>query len=505
MSGTALFDSMEKVVNNLDKNAVYYLHKPGLYDSPDNKRAYFIPENGYFCKPDTARMDFLAGILPLCYGWHNGRIVLDYGGYFVGTSIEELCDKFTLSRISKKGEETRVLLTNEAKRKLCSDLIKFANAARQFINLRIGLETDLNPRYIGFNCTEGVTDNPIATKIANYYDNDLQGLDIRTKTPLSKSYFTMIGWLFSSVEKKRRFAGCFECPTSGVGKTGFIRAFCNRTDVVHSQLAQSVDKANRFSFSSAMAIGPDIVTVDDPGNGTEEILSYTANLVSNKQGEVELKGKDKYIMDDLDSKVIITTNKTLYYRNDQCNFMTAKLFVLKTNELQPDNGQASEIIDYINHCDRSEVDAFISYCVGLYAENGDDWVKDHLGTYIDEEERTNMFEDIVSYDKVKNARLDRTTLIECLNDDMTRSEHDRDRNERILYLWNTLTKTIKSQWPDLARECRVSVPRDNDVYPIGNRPSKDRYKNFVITAELQKIILEYLKPDSSTVDYDALF
>ena len=50
-----------------------------------------------------------------------------------------------------------------------------------------------------------------------------------------------------------------------------------------------------------------------------------------------------------------------------------------------------------------------------------------------------------------------------------------------------------------AKEAVASVPRTNGSYPVGSRPSKTRYKNFVITQKLKDELLKCLSQNDSCV------
>lgn len=498
--------SIDVIVKDLYDNNIHYLHKIARFNTPDaNAKKFVLPED-YFIMSDTKRICLLGNILPQCIGVYNGRMVLNYNGYFVGLPPIECAERFTILKTTRK-KTSEVPVRGCDKDALILDLFNFASTCKEMLRTKIGLDTQYNPKYVFFNKVETPsTDNEIVKRITKYYNEDIKGIDLRTNTPLAESYFILVGWLFSPADSTQRLVGCFECKTSNIGKTSFIKSLCNRVDVVFGSVAQAVGKANSFSFSPCFAQGPDIVNVDDPCNGTSDIMSYISNVVSNKAAEVELKGENRYTLHDLETRVYVSTNVPIYIKKDNNNFMTTKLFVLKANDTLPDEGRSSKICDYIIGCDKKVVEEFLSYCVQQYEKYGAEFIKSHMGVYIDKEAEKNLFEDMLSYEKVYNARIGKTTLIECVRDDMHRVERDVEHNDIVLKCWNMLCKHIQTQWYEIAKETVCSVPRDNSVYAVGNRPDKSRYKNYVITYPMQEKLLERLNPDirdaSANLSYD---
>ena len=65
--------------------------------------------------------------------------------------------------------------------------------------------------------------------------------------------------------------------------------------------------------------------------GTDDVLNMVSTLVTNKKFSGEFKGKDRILLSNLNTKVLITSNVPLYMKNDSNNFLTQKLFELQTN------------------------------------------------------------------------------------------------------------------------------------------------------------------------------
>lgn len=490
---------IDAIVKNLYDNNTHYLHKISSYKTPDADVNFVLPEN-YFIMPDTERISALCRILPPCSGIHNGRIILDYNGYFVGVTPTDCAKRFTILKTTKK-MTVPTPVRGQDKDALIVDLYNYAYTCDEILRAKIGLDAQYHPKYVFFNKLESPsTDNEIVKRITKYYNEDIKGIDLRTNVPLAESYFILVGWLFSPVEHEQRLVGCFECKTSGIGKTSFIKCLCDKVDVVFGSMSQAVGNANSFSFSPCFAQGPDIVNVDDPCKGTSDIMSYVGNVVSNKEAQVELKGENRYTLRNLETKVYVSTNVPIYIKNDTTNFMTTKLFVLKANDTLPDDGRSSKICEYIKGCSREIVEEFLSYCVQQYEKHGAEFIKSHMGVYIDKEAEKNLFEDILDYNLVRDARIGKTTLIECVREDMERDNTLRgpqgvEHNDITLKCWNMLCKHIQTQWGEIAKETVCSVPRKSKVYPVGSRPDKSRYKNYVITYPLQQMLLERLNPD----------
>ena len=496
-------NKIDIVVKELHDNNVHYLHKIAKDGTPDAGVRFCLPEN-YFVMTDTERMRVLCKILPPCYGVHNGRIVLNYDGYFVGGATSVWVSRFIMLKRQKK-QVVEVPVRGQDANELQLDLYNYAYRCDALMREKIGLKTEFSPKYIFFNKSESPScDNEIVRQIAKYYNDDIKGIDLRTNTPLAESYFILVGWLFSPAERDQRLVGCFECKTSGIGKTSFIKCLCDRVDVVFGSVAQPNGNANTFSFSPCFAQGPDIVNVDDPCKGTADIMSYIGNVVSNKEAQVELKGENRYTLRGLDTKVYVSTNVPIYIKNDTTNFMTSKLFVLKANDTLKDDSGASRICDYIRGCDKKIVEEFLSYCVEQYREHGSEFIKTHMGIYIDKEEEKDLFEDILSCEKVQNAVIDKTSLIECIHNDVYRDDRNNAHNDAITKCWNMICKHIQTQWSDIAKEAVCSVPRDNAIYAVGSRPSKSRYKNYTITRELQDMLLDRLVPNNEHNVFDGV-
>lgn len=488
-------EKTDVIVEKLQNNNIHYLHKKGHAFTPDADIHNFVLPEQYFIMGDTQRISELCGILPDCYGVHNGRIVLDYNDYFVGITPNDLAVRFNITKTLKR-KNVLAPVRGCDKDSLVRDLYNFAYTCDHAIRSKIGLDVHYRPKYVFFNKVEAASaDNEIVKRITKYYNDDIKGVDLRTNAPLAESFFTLVGWLFSPADPKQRLVGCFECKTSNIGKTSFVKHLCDKVDVVFGGISQSNGSANQFSFSPCFAMGPDIVNVDDPCKGTSDIMSYVGNVVSNKEATIEMKGEDRYTLRNLETRIYVSTNVPIYIKNDTTNFMTTKLFVLKANDTLSDNGEASKICEYIDGCKKEVVEEFLSYCVQRYEAYGTEFIKSHMGIYIDKEEEKNMFEDMLDYDKIKNANLGKTTLIECVRGDMTRDDRDREHNENIMKCWNIITKHIQTQWTEIANLTACGVPRNNGVYPVGNRPDKSRRKNYVITKEMQGCLLERMSPD----------
>lgn len=479
------------IVKELHDNNIHYLHKIAKDGTPDADIRFRLPEK-YFIMTDSERMHVLCNTLPPCYGVYNGRIVFNYDGYFVGGATSVWVSRFTMLKRQKK-QVVEAPVRGQDASELQLDLYNYAYRCDALMREKIGLKTEFNPKYIFFNKSESLScNNEIVKRITKYYNDDIKGIDLRTNTPLAESYFILVGWLFSPAEREQRLVGCFECKTSGIGKTSFIKCLCDRVDVVFGSVSQPNGNANTFSFSPCFAQGPDIVNIDDPCKGTADIMSYIGNVVSNKEAQVELKGENRYTLRGLDTKVYVSTNVPIYIKNDTTNFMTSKLFVLKANDTLQDSVGASRICDYISGCDKKTVEEFLSYCVEQYKEHGSEFIKSHMGVYIDKEEEKDLFEDMIDYDAVRNAAIGRTSLIECVRGDMHRDERDNVHNDVVNKCWNMICKHIQTQWGDVAKEAVCSVPRDNPIYAVGSRPSKSRCKNYIITKALQEMLLDRL-------------
>lgn len=493
----SLDQAIELVVAELRKNTErHFLHKKRTHGAPDSFLAFNVPED-IFTDCDDSRFKQIASYFLdnhcLCYGMHNGRVVFKIKDYFVAASPSDWVDRFNVEKTNSKGVTKAVVPTMDQKDRLAKTIAEYGSYVSEQIKLALGAGlNELGPKYYFFDTAEcdNIENNNIYSRIKHYYNDELKAVDVRTNTPLAESWFMLVGWLFNPEDKSQRMAGCFECSTSSIGKTSFIEQLCNRTEVVHGIMSQSNGRANQFSFSSCFVMGPDIVTIDDPCQGTSDILNEVSGVVSNRRTQVELKSKDRYHLSDVSSRFYISTNTSLYMRSDTNNFLTKKLFVLKANDIGDGKEHiSSSIASYISYCPKREVDEFLTYCVSLYQANKDQFIADHLGLYVDKESVSNLFADMLDEYQVSDQT--RQTLIECIS--KGRDSYDREWNDELLRNWNKLTKLIKDTYPDIAAATVCGVPSSNRVYVPGRRPGKDRFKNYMLTDELRSIILKHIK------------
>ena len=489
--------AVDLVVEELKENTEkHYLHKTRKVHTPDSRLSFNVPEE-LFTECDDGRFKQIARYFLdsqcLCYGMHNGRVVFKIKDYFVAASPSDWACKFNVEKINSKGVMKVCELNADRKDKLAKTIAEYGGYVSEQIKMTLGAKQDeLSPKYYFFDTVEcsNIENNGIYTRIKHYYNDELNAMDVRTNTPLAESYFMMIGWLFNPEDKSLRMAGCFECSTSSIGKTSFIEQLCKRTEVVHGIMSQNNGRANQFSFSSCFVEGPDIVTIDDPCQGTSDILNEVSGVVSNRRTQVELKSKDRYHLTDVSSRFYISTNVPLYMRNDTNNFLSKKIFVLKVNDVGDGKEHiSSSIASYISYCNKKEVDEFLSYCVSMYQTNKEQFLAAHLGLYIDKVATSNLFADMLNEIQVKNN--DCKTLINAVLNG--RQEYDREWNDELLKNWNKLTKFIKDTYPDIAAKTVCGVPSNNRIYVPGRRPGPERFKNYMLTAELRKIVLRHIK------------
>ena len=495
------FDGVEQALLMMKSEEYVYLHKPCDDNEYDGMLTMEL-ENTFNNLPISMQIKALRNIIP-CVGLYNGRAVLclndnkkfdKYGTpyinkYYVAMNIPDIMSKMRQYKMitvtDKKTKKEKVIKTEpyrwplEQKPILEKAIVSYTKSIQKHILERVGLDESYRYKFIMFEQTDNYDNDTISPMIRKLWDVKLGGLDVRTGTSLTDSYMTMLGWYFSPVDKSNRYAGSFFSPASGIGKTAIMEMLCKRTDVVHETLSQTNGAANQFSFAGALGVGPDILRSDDPMQGTEDILNLVSTLVSNKECYVEYKGRDRYRMEELYTKVIITSNKPLYMKNDTNNFMTAKLFELQTNNMQhlTDSDESSRIVEHIEKCPIQNINAFLSKCVKMYQDNPG-WIKQHLGQYISDEDEALMFSTMLDLNKLKNP--DNRTLIECVTDDAYACTHViRGTLTEAQYKWGTLCKYIDQHYNKLATIAVCSVVRDNLIYTnLNSRVAKSRRKNF---------------------------
>ena len=483
-------DYIEQAIDYINSHDKIHLHKPNThYGDPFGMLKIIIDESFFVLSHGEQERELMMN-MPLCLGVHNNRAIFVIDEYVVGCSCSIMAEKFTVKRKRKKCLVECPLTVNEQE-KIEELVFKFAH----YIEMML-IRRDKYPRVIIFEASgDSVLNENISTKIRNLWDDELQGIDVRTNTSLTDSYMTMLGYLFSPVNKADRACMSFYSTASGFGKTAFVRALCKRTDVVFRELAADA-KANQFTFSYAIADGPDILQADDPMKHTEDILNKVSNLVSNHTSQCELKGGAVKTVENLYTKILITSNIPLYIKSDQNNFLTEKLFELRTNEMPSctNNPRVEEIAHYIETTSDNEINNFLTKCINMYNDNPD-WMKQHKGQYVEQDEVESKFSLI---DPVKLKDTHNKTLLDCKYDEVCGYDIMRHAAYNdVQTQWNVMCKYIKLTWPKLADACKCSVPRGSGMYaPTCMQPS-GRFKNYTLNGDLRAKLLEIVKDDGS--------
>ena len=491
-------DYIEQAIDYINSHDKIHLHKPNAhYGDPFGMMKLTVDESFFVLSHGEQERELMMN-MPLCLGVHNNRAIFAIDEYVVGCSCSAMAEKFTVMRARKKRLVECPLTVNE-QGKIEELVFKFAHYIETLL-----IRKDKHPKVIIFEASgDSILNESISTKIRNLWDDELQGIDVRTNTSLTDSYMTMLGYLFSPVNKADRVCMSFYSTASGFGKTAFVRALCKRTDVVFRELAADA-KANQFTFSYAIADGPDILQADDPMKHTDDILNKVSNLVSNHSSLCELKGGAVKMVENLYTKVLITSNIPLYMKSDQNNFLTEKLFELRTNEMPSctNNPRVAEIVHCIETASDNEINNFLTKCINMYNDNPD-WLNQHKGQYVEEDEIASKFS-LIDPAKLKDTH--NKTLLDCKYDgvcgyDIVRHSAYND----IQTQWNVMCKYIKITWPKLADTCKCSVPRGSGIYaPTCMQPSS-RFKNYILNSDLRAKLLEIVKDDGDTVrgkEYD---
>ena len=296
-----------------------------------------------------------------------------------------------------------------------------------------------------------------------------------------------------------RIAGSFYSPASGFGKTKILKTLCDRTDVVYGNLDPGQGSANQFTFARELAKGPDIMQCDDPMQGTEDVLRLVSRLVTNKSAQVEFKGKDSYQIENLNTKILITSNRPLYMKNDTNNFLTQKLFELQTNDMPHCiKREADPIVKHIERCDDSEISAFLNKCVKMYKDNPR-WIEQHMGLYMSKEDESVMFDNILSLQKLKDNNW--KTLMDLVEFDELKIDRDKSYKESLQRSYLTVCKHIWDRYNDLAKITVCCLPKNNPLFPPGTNRKASLHKCFKYNVELNKLLLDIvsLQQDNNEV------
>lgn len=505
---------------NLDENADYcidlmkevnkfHLHK---YDKT-NIEGFFKPTVTWSFFNEYSDGEQLFAVLKKlpCLGTYNGRVVLEfkkldglddygidekYNRRFISIEYDELVNKFRLLKIhkiyDKNGEVIDEEVTYESidekdKKYIRTALVDYCTKLDSVVMKKIGKQ-DLSWNFIRYDDNPTHTDEQISDMIRELWDVKLGGLDARTGTSLTDSYMTMLGWYFSPTYVCERIAGSFYSPASGFGKTKILKTLCDKTDVVYGYLDPGQGSANQFTFARELAKGPDIMQCDDPMQGTEDVLRLVSRLVTNKSAQVEFKGKDSYQIENLNTKILITSNRPLYMKNDSNNFLTQKLFELQTNDMPHcTKKEADPIVNHIKQCDDSEISAFLNKCVKMYNDNPG-WIEQHMGLYMSKEDESVMFDNILSLQKLKNNNW--KTLMDLVEFDELKIDRDKSYKDSLQKSYLAVCKHIWNHYNDIAKITVCCLPKNNPLFPPGTNRKASLHKCFKYNVELNKLLLD---------------
>ena len=483
-------DYIERVIDYINSHDKIHLHKPNTHYGDPFGMLQITLEEDFFVQSQGKQEHIMMQELPLCLGIHNNRCVFAVDEFVVGCSFTVMAKKFTVLR-SRKKKITECTLTDKERDTLTEIIFGFTYYVATQLKRRA-----IYPKIITFEAVDNVQlPENISTKIKKLWDDELHAIDVRTNTPLTENYMTMLGFLFSPVSKTDRVCMSFYSSSSGFGKTSFIENICERVDVNLQELVCSPGKANQFTFSYAIAEGPDILKTDDPMKSTEDVLDLVSKLVSNHTAPCELKGGAVKTVKNLFTKVLITSNVPLYMKSDTNNFLTEKLFELRTNEIEQcsNDPRVADINSYIETCSDSEINNFLTKCINLY-KNNPDWLKQHKGQYQDKDEIECKFS-LIDPAKLRDAR--NKTLLECKRDGVYGYDVDRHAAYNdIQTQWNVMCKYIKTAWPKLADACKCAVPTQSGIFSPVTKIAAGRFKNYTLNNELRAKIRSSIGDDT---------
>ena len=483
-------DYIEQVIDYINSHDKIHLHKPNTHYGDPFGMLQITLEEDFFVRSQGEQEYILMQNLPLCLGIHNNRCVFAVDEFAVGCSFTVMAKKFTVLR-SRKKKIVECTLTDKEREALTEMIFGFTYYVATQLKRRA-----IYPKIITFEAIDSVQlPENISTKIKKLWDDELHAIDVRTNTPLTENYMTMLGFLFSPVNKTDRVCMSFYSPSSGFGKTSFIENICERIDVNLQELVCSPGKANQFTFSYAIAEGPDILKTDDPMKSTEDVLDLVSKLVSNHTAPCELKGGAVKTVKNLFTKVLITSNVPLYMKSDTNNFLTEKLFELRTNEIEhcSNDPRVSDINSYIETCSDSEINNFLTKCINLY-KNNPDWLKQHKGQYQDKDEIECKFSLI---DPAKLRDTHNKTLLDCKRDGVFGYDEDRHvAYNDIQTQWHMMCKYIKTTWPKLADTCKCVMPTQSGVFSPVTKIAASRFKNYTLNDELRTKIRSSIGDDT---------
>lgn len=419
-----------------------------------------------------------------------------YNNYFVdifGNKLHpsDLVNNTNMVFMRKSGPKTeRLNTTTKAGAQILADLMVYM----EYLKARNSKIADEDRQhYIHFDYTPNV--DVTQTEIYKQFDAvwTTWGLiDVVNQKPIIDAMCKIVGFLFTSNRAWRYFV-VLESTCSGWGKTAFINAICNNTDL-YTHYIPHQNEADKYSYAE-MYEGKDANIIDDPGKNMHVLAGEINNIVSAKRGFVRKVYSQGYTADGVETRVVVTTN--IPFRVSQDLMLDNKMICVKTNSVENRNKEEQELIcnitnKYINQAPQEEIDKFVSGCVDLLASDNT-WINTHLGLHTDEEELGCKIAQLIPLQKVNNTFIfdgSARSLEDIINPELKR-QFTSDIGNESRYV------DFKFAYIDICKELKTKCYDDRCQYTgslkfMQGRQCKDRCRNFKLTDRVKEIIISAL-------------
>lgn len=419
-----------------------------------------------------------------------------YNNYFVdsyGNKIQpsDLVDNTNMIVMRKSGPKLERLSTKtKAGCQVLADLLVYM----QYLKARSSKTPDEDrQQYIHFDYTSNVdvTETEIYKRF-NAIWSEWGLIDVVNQKPIIDAMCKIIGFIFTSNRAWRYFM-VLESTCSGWGKTAFINAICNNTDLYTHYIPHQND-TDKYSYSE-MYKGKDVSVIDDPGKNMHVLAGEINNVVSTKRGFVREMNTMGYTADGVETRIVVTTN--IPFRVSQDLMLDNKMICVKTNSIEGRNKDEQEIIcnltnKYINQAPKELIDRFVSGCVDLLAKDTN-WINTHLGLHTDEEELGCKIAQLIPLEKENDTfkfGLTAKSLEDLINPELKLYDASDIANE-------SRYAGFKFAYIDICKELKTKCYEDRCQYTgslkfMSGRQSKERCRNFKLTDRVKAIIISAL-------------
>ena len=327
-------------------------------------------------------------------------------------------------------------------------------------------------------------------------------IDVVNQKPIIDSMCKIIGFIFTPNRAWRYFA-VIESVCSGWGKTAFINAICDNTEVYNHYISSTVE-SDKFSYA-AMYKGNDTCIIDDPGKNMHALAGEINNIVSTKRGTVREMNTMGYTADGVETRIVISTN--IPFRVKQDMKLDNKMICVKTNAIQDRNKtQQAQIHNlantYINEAEQDDIDRFISGCVDLL-DGDDEWINTHLGLHENDEVLGCKISELLRIQKINGKYIfptDAATLEQLVNVSLRKSSGldvaNESRYQQLRWSYSNICDALKTKCYN--DRC---IYNGSLIFMTGKRP-KDDTRSFKLTDCVKEALIRMLDACDDSLEFD---